>query len=67
MEIMKFSKLNESYLQEKSDYFWDLRQSIYDLGFDDEQIVDFFIEELGKNQSRDILEKLLDKLEGDNF
>jgi hypothetical protein len=67
MKIEKFSQLNENFFVEKSQYFWDLRQSIYNQGYEDEQIVDFFIDELGKEESRKILDKLLNKLERDDY
>jgi hypothetical protein len=35
--------------------------------YDDEDLVGFFIEELGDEKSIEILEKLTDKLEKDNF
>lgn len=67
MNITKFSQLNESFFVEKTKYYWELRQNIYNLGYDDEQIVDFFIDEIGKEESKKILEKLLDKLEREDF
>lgn len=67
MNITKFSQINEGFFVEKTQYYWELRLNIYNLGYDDEQIVDFFIDEIGKEKSKEILEKLLDKLEKDEI
>lgn len=62
MRIMKVRQLNESFFLEKTEHLWDLRQDIYGVGMDEEQILDFFIDEIGREKSKELLEKLLDKL-----
>ena len=66
MKIKRFSKLNEGFL-DKSEYFWEVRKNINNFGFDNDEVLDFFIAEIGKEKSKEILEKLHDKLERDDF
>ena len=68
MNIVKFSQINEGFfIENKEKHFWNTRQKMYDLGFDDKDILDYFIDDIGKDKSEKILDTILDKLEKDDI
>ena len=69
MNIVKFSQIYEksSFLENKSKHFLDIRQKMYDLGFDDKDILDYFIDNIGNDKSKQLLDTILNKLEKDDI
>lgn len=68
MNIVKFSQIYEkSIFQEKSKHFWNIREKMYDLGFDDKDILDYFIDNIGDEKSKELLDMILNKLEKDDI
>lgn len=67
MNIARFSQINEGFFIENEKHFWNTRQKMYDLGFDDKDILDYFIDDIGKDNSKKILDTILYKLEKDDI
>lgn len=59
--ILKFGNFINEDVDEDADLLWELRQEVYDKGESDEDVIDFFIQYLGEEKSREILKALRDR------